>query len=87
MFSVSESVLNAINAYEREVSCRLDFGDFDISGTDIKSVSISQSICTSDFEIGTVNAAKLEAKISGVLNEELFETSFKNYTVIVYLGS
>lgn len=86
MFSVSESVLNAINAYEREVSCRLDFGDFDISGTDIKSVSISQSICTSDFEIGTVNAAKLEAKISGVLNEELFETSFKNYTVIVYLG-
>lgn len=86
MLSVSESVLNAINAYEREVSCRLDFGDFDISGADIKSVSISQSICTSDFEIGTANSAKFEAKISGVLNEELFETSFKNYTVMVYLG-
>jgi hypothetical protein len=86
MYNVSETFLNAVNADERTMSCRLDFGDFNIMGADIKNIAISQAIGTSDFEIGTVNAAKLDVKISAEYNEALLNKNYKNYKASVYIG-
>ncbi len=78
MYNVSDDFLTSIKAYERTLRCSLIIGNNEVEY--LNKLEISQSISNSDFEIGNVISAQMNAEIAN-FEGKYSGISFKNQNV------